>query len=668
MTIRILCPGLPMDSGPLTISHTGSFQAGIASPKHLLMALGKLVQERKIKPGEIRLNFAGDWRASDQALADEQQITESIAAHGYIDHDACVQMWIASHVLLIVWARLDSEDRFPSKFWEYIGAERFIFALAPPEGKMARMIREENLGLVAPPDDPAAIAAALLEIAARHRQGTLRPQPSAGFLARMDRSKGEGQVAAILARAAGGVNESNANAQQGIPASSVAIRLPIPFLTTTLFGSILLAFAAVPVWYITGLDQFIWPFLFVFLGLRLAINFTTLGKKIAITGVASLGLSMLGVQLLSALFIIEPEFYIVFARNFSIWLGGMMLIILLTNVLKTRSQLIKLFWVWVFVIFLADLAGILAFFLGDGFEFRTLILQIVPEGMRTGVTAETVWTRSFLAESVPISGFTWYRSRSFFLYANTFAGVLVVVIPAIVYLTRIHRKFSLRWWFLQLVLVLSVFSVLITTSRGAILGLTIGLGVIIIWKTRPHDRLLWIGFIALAIALILTFFIYNSNSILEPIEAFTTAKGKSHVTRFNILKYSLISWAERPVFGWGTPRDMAIYGFGPAYPRLGSHSQFLAMLYRHGIVGLGFYLLFLLYIFASFAKVPKGDWRDRYKPFLLWAVLANLIQSIFTQIDVDVMMLFFVCATWGVLTALPRMATDIRNAKIASTT
>ena len=50
------------------------------------------------------------------------------------------------------------------KVFEYIAVGRPILAVVPPDGAAAELIRETGAGVVAPPDDPTAIRAALEEL------------------------------------------------------------------------------------------------------------------------------------------------------------------------------------------------------------------------------------------------------------------------------------------------------------------------------------------------------------------------------------------------------------------------------------------------------------------------------------------------------------------------
>jgi glycosyltransferase involved in cell wall biosynthesis len=59
------------------------------------------------------------------------------------------------------------------KVFEYVAVGRPILASVPEDGAAAELIRETGAGVVAPPDDPAAIRSALEELHRRWRDGGL---------------------------------------------------------------------------------------------------------------------------------------------------------------------------------------------------------------------------------------------------------------------------------------------------------------------------------------------------------------------------------------------------------------------------------------------------------------------------------------------------------------
>ena len=57
-----------------------------------------------------------------------------------------------------------NKDVPSAKLYEYLAARRPILALVPPDGTAAEIVRATGMGIVAPPDDAAAIRAALDEL------------------------------------------------------------------------------------------------------------------------------------------------------------------------------------------------------------------------------------------------------------------------------------------------------------------------------------------------------------------------------------------------------------------------------------------------------------------------------------------------------------------------
>jgi len=71
----------------------------------------------------------------------------------------------AADVLLVPLDRSKSDLSVPSKLYTFLAAGRPVLGLAAPDSEVARLLRENDCGLIAPPDDPAAIAAAVTELA-----------------------------------------------------------------------------------------------------------------------------------------------------------------------------------------------------------------------------------------------------------------------------------------------------------------------------------------------------------------------------------------------------------------------------------------------------------------------------------------------------------------------
>ena len=76
-------------------------------------------------------------------------------------------------LLLIPEAGGSGKGVLSGKVFEYLAAGRPILAAVPPDGAAAELIRETGAGVVAPPDDPDALAEALAGLVERFRNGGL---------------------------------------------------------------------------------------------------------------------------------------------------------------------------------------------------------------------------------------------------------------------------------------------------------------------------------------------------------------------------------------------------------------------------------------------------------------------------------------------------------------
>lgn len=143
----------------LKIVYTGSFYGSSITPVPFLKALKNFLAKMPHAREKIVVNFAGDWSAEYDALIKSYNLEQNVQHLGYLSRPECLDLWDASHIqLLILGKEEDNIDRIPSKFYDYIGTKRPIFALVHPDGKVAQLIQKENLGFVADTESVEAIS------------------------------------------------------------------------------------------------------------------------------------------------------------------------------------------------------------------------------------------------------------------------------------------------------------------------------------------------------------------------------------------------------------------------------------------------------------------------------------------------------------------------------
>jgi glycosyltransferase involved in cell wall biosynthesis len=153
------------------LTYTGSLY-GKRHPGALLSALKELLDEHPVMRERFRLSFVG--RVDPSFVEAFVTLGNVVEYAGYVPHHESIRRLMSSTaLLLIVDDSPASRGIVTGKLFEYLGSGRPILALAQ-EGEAADLIRKTNSGLTAPPNDTAAVKAAVLELYSRWERGELQ--------------------------------------------------------------------------------------------------------------------------------------------------------------------------------------------------------------------------------------------------------------------------------------------------------------------------------------------------------------------------------------------------------------------------------------------------------------------------------------------------------------
>jgi glycosyltransferase involved in cell wall biosynthesis len=178
----------------LRITHAGSF-FGRRDPKPFLRALAESGLE------DVVVRFVGDFRAQDREFAESLGLGDRIELPGYVTRRHSLELQRDSEALLLLIPEASGRGRgiLSGKVFEYLAAERPILAAVPPDGAAAQLVRDTGAGIVAGPDDVAALREALLELHARWRAGGLDGAPlSPEWRERLSRGRRVEELADLL--------------------------------------------------------------------------------------------------------------------------------------------------------------------------------------------------------------------------------------------------------------------------------------------------------------------------------------------------------------------------------------------------------------------------------------------------------------------------------------
>jgi glycosyltransferase involved in cell wall biosynthesis len=175
------------------LTHAGSF-FGRRDPRSFLQAL-------RDSDLDVLARFVGDFRETDREWALGLGLGNRLELIPYAPRATSLALQRDSEALLLLIPEADGRGKgvLSGKVFEYIAVGRPILAVVPPDGAAAELIRETEAGVVAPPDDPAAIRASLEELHGRWRDGGLPDvELTADWRDRLSRRTRVEEMAAVL--------------------------------------------------------------------------------------------------------------------------------------------------------------------------------------------------------------------------------------------------------------------------------------------------------------------------------------------------------------------------------------------------------------------------------------------------------------------------------------
>ncbi|MHB9286539.1 glycosyltransferase [Halobacteriales archaeon Cl-PHB] len=152
----------PAETSGFTITYAGSFYEGWIEPFGFLEGLGRYVSTTESLDPPIQVQIYGDWEPAYDRAAQEAGVADLVETNGFVPHEAVVPHLLGADALLYV-GGTDPKNRLnlPSKIWDYLGARSPILALVDPTFAVADWVRDTEVGVVANPDDPGAVAHAI---------------------------------------------------------------------------------------------------------------------------------------------------------------------------------------------------------------------------------------------------------------------------------------------------------------------------------------------------------------------------------------------------------------------------------------------------------------------------------------------------------------------------
>jgi len=215
---RVFAGPAPVSPADFELAYVGTFQRPI-SPEVLLTAFAEARTRNPAFSARARIAFIGARDAATDAAVAASGLADVVQRTGFVPHRQAIErMRAASVLLLFLGSGPENRLNLSGKLPEYLGADRPVLALVPPDGVAADVVRRSGAGWVLAPDDVEGTTAALLEAFAAWQTGTL-PRPDPAVVASFERSRLVAETGQLLTAV---VAESRAGSGPGAESRSSA--------------------------------------------------------------------------------------------------------------------------------------------------------------------------------------------------------------------------------------------------------------------------------------------------------------------------------------------------------------------------------------------------------------------------------------------------------------
>ena len=359
-----------------------------------------------------------------------------------------------------------------------------------------------------------------------------------------------------------------------------------------------LCLLALPLWWLLGVEQFVWPALLCWLSVQVAWQ-----RRWRIQTSVSLALFLVffGAYLLSAFAVTSGLRWLSYVRSLGAFGAGFLVLFWALNAVRSWSAVKMLVRILAWTSFLASFVGLLGIVGVWRPEITAPVSSLLPQAVAETDYGQLIAVRTTGRTAFLPGGGSYFRPTSFFLYPTLFATALGMALP----FTFLSFK-TARGKIWKLVEAIGVFLVLLNLVFSA--SRTVWLASLLAgsyyFLFRSEYRAFYRGtllFVAAALAcayLIAPATVWTSGE--SSIDSFLSLRPGALSARAQVYRSTLEGVRERPFFGWGTERDVE----EQRYP-VGSHSLYLALLYRHGFVGFAVFLVLMLSVW--FETSPRAS-------------------------------------------------------------
>jgi len=176
-----------------TITYAGSFYDGWIEPYAFLEGVKEYV-DRHGSDG-LQVQFYGDWKEEYQQAVEDKGLEDTVTSYDPVPYDDIISILKKSDLLLHIGGNDPrNELNIPLKIADYVAARSPVLGVVDPSFRAGEFIKEQGIGVVAPPEDPESIAEGIHTV----QSGNFKYSPRDNLIDMFDSRSAMDEYASLL--------------------------------------------------------------------------------------------------------------------------------------------------------------------------------------------------------------------------------------------------------------------------------------------------------------------------------------------------------------------------------------------------------------------------------------------------------------------------------------